>query len=544
MTSRDSSGDVVVNKVRKSLLARIGSGGLKEIVSQFRALDTNRNGQLDAKEFEVGLQKMGVKVTAFEARYLVMAFDSNNNGGVSLDEFVRALRGNLNKRRLDVVVRAFAKFDRDGSGSITIDDLTGLYKADQHPEVLQGRRTQAQVLHDFLKCFDSERTPDGVVTRDEFECYYAGVSANIDSDDYFEAMVIRTWDLDDPKQPRLATTEREGGNVAPQPPFLPQELYLTNNKKMNSRQYDTSHMHLTKSAAAPKENIKPKELKQNYTSTYNSDYTNYGGGQLAMSRAVSNVPDEPIFSPTGHPVLDRVRKKVIERAGKDAFLGMARTFRVVDRNRSGYLDVQEFKEAMTRYKVPLSAVELDTIMKSFDTNGDGNISLTEFLRGVRGPMVSAQRIDIVKKAFSRLEKDGDGRVTLKDIAQAYDVDKHPDVVSAKRSREEVLREFIKGWDRNGDDEITLDEFMEYYSSLSAGIDSNQYFELMVRNAWHISGGTGVTANTSNRRVLVTYKDGRQTVEEIKNDFKDDIPTMIENLKAQGIQNIESISLAN
>ena len=66
--------------------------------------------------------------------------------------------------------------------------------------------------------------------------------------------------------------------------------------------------------------------------------------------------------------------------------------------------------------------------------------------------------------------------------------------------------------------ITKSEFENYYANLSASIDKDDYFELMIRNAWHISGGEGWCENTTNRRVLVTHADGRQTVEEIKNDM--------------------------
>ena len=79
------------------------------------------------------------------------------------------------------------------------------------------------------------------------------------------------------------------------------------------------------------------------------------------------------------------------------------------------------------------------------------------------------------------------------------------------------REFLDTFDVGGvkDGKVTPEEFCNYYANVSASIDNDDYFELMIRNAWHISGGEGWSANTANRRVLVTHTDGRQTVEEVK-----------------------------
>ncbi len=46
--------------------------------------------------------------------------------------------------------------------------------------------------------------------------------------------------------------------------------------------------------------------------------------------------------------------------------------------------------------------------------------------------------------------------------------------------------------------------MDYYADLSASVDNDVYFELLVRNTWHVSGGEGLATNTSCRRVLVIY----------------------------------------
>jgi hypothetical protein len=54
----------------------------------------------------------------------------------------------------------------------------------------------------------------------------------------------------------------------------------------------------------------------------------------------------------------------------------------------------------------------------------------------------------------------------------------------------VLREFLDTFDVGGvrDGCVTEEEFMNYYTNIGASIDNDAYFELMMRNAWHISGG--------------------------------------------------------
>jgi hypothetical protein len=35
--------------------------------------------------------------------------------------------------------------------------------------------------------------------------------------------------------------------------------------------------------------------------------------------------------------------------------------------------------------------------------------------------------------------------------------------------------------------VTLDEFHEYYNNISASIDDDAYFSLMMNNAWNLDG---------------------------------------------------------
>jgi len=69
----------------------------------------------------------------------------------------------------------------------------------------------------------------------------------------------------------------------------------------------------------------------------------------------------------------------------------------------------------------------------------------------------------------------------------YDVSQSPDVKGGKASPAQAMQTFMNTYDANKDGQITREEFIENYQWISASIDSDDYFELMIRNAWHIAG---------------------------------------------------------
>jgi len=77
-------------------------------------------------------------------------------------------------------------------------------------------------------------------------------------------------------------------------------------------------------------------------------------------------------------------------------------------------------------------------------------------------------------------------VKLDDIAQIYDASAHPDVIDGKKTPEDVFREFMSQWDTQEKDGIvTFDEFCDYYRDVSSSIDRDDYFALMMKNAWKL-----------------------------------------------------------
>ena len=247
---------------------------------------------------------------------------------------------------------------------------------------------------------------------------------------------------------------------------------------------------------------------------------------------------------TGDPVIDHFREAMVKRAGGSGYLGLSHILKRMDQNGDRTLSLFELSDGLEQYQLHFRKEDLERLFNFLDGKKSGKITIEQFIRGIR-PEMSMHRRDLVMQAFQLLDVDRSGEVSMSEIKSLYDATHHPLVLAGKKTVDEVIADFAADWDRNHDGTVTAEEFLDYYNNLSATIDRDDYFELMIRNAWHISGGEGVAQNTTCLRVLVTYEDGRQAVVELRNDLrvnKKDPAAIRQHLEKQGVKGIKAVSL--
>ena len=248
----------------------------------------------------------------------------------------------------------------------------------------------------------------------------------------------------------------------------------------------------------------------------------------------------------GDPLIDDFRELMTKRAGKAGFRGLVRILRSMDDNGDKKLSMAELSDGLKAYGLEYRQENLERLFRYLDRDKSGHVSVTEFIRGVRPGMPMARK-DLVMQAYDLLDRNSDEVLTLNELMSLYDCSQHPEVLAGRKTQDEIMVEFASHWDKNGDRQITKEEFIDYYTDLSAGIDSDVYFELMMRNAWHISGGQGMAQNTTCLRVLCKFEDGRQAIVEVKNDLglkRDDMAEIRRRLEKQGVKHIASIHLSH
>lgn len=185
--------DATVERLRAQCLSR-GVSGIRSLARFFRRLDQDGSRVLDARELRRGLAELGMLLDEAEAEGVCKRWDRDGSGTLDLEEFLRALRPPMSQAREAVIAAAFAKLDRSGDGVVTVDDLRGVYSGRAHPKVQSGEWREDDVLRCFLDTFDSSEK-DGQVTLAEFQDYYSGLSASVDTDEEFVAMMTRAWQL-------------------------------------------------------------------------------------------------------------------------------------------------------------------------------------------------------------------------------------------------------------------------------------------------------------------------------------------------------------
>ncbi|NXQ52033.1 CAPSL protein, partial [Anthoscopus minutus] len=184
-------------------------------------------------------------------------------------------------------------------------------------------------------------------------------------------------------------------------------------------------------------------------------------------------------------VFERLRLQCLAK-GSAGIKGLGKAFQIFASKNNRTLDFNDFMRGLRHYAVMINKEEAEEIFKIFDKDGSGTIDFDEFIVTLRPPMSNVRK-EIVRQAFQKLDNTGDGVITIEDLRKLYNGKHHPKYINGDWTEDQVFKAFLDnfGSSYENDGKVTTEEFMNYYAGVSASIDTDIYFIVMMKNAWKL-----------------------------------------------------------
>ena len=202
-----------VNKIEdlvghlRYILFQRGPRGLMALKRTFMLLDENSDKKISFAEFEKMFKRYRFNLSEIEVNNLFNYFDKDKSGFIDYSEFLNGITGELNDFRKNILKQVFQKLDKNETGFITVKTLRDCYDPKGHPLVRQGKRSEDEILGEFIDILEyhfnllNEKNEDNVdineikIDFDEFCEFYKTISVSVEEDKYFEIMVLSEWDI-------------------------------------------------------------------------------------------------------------------------------------------------------------------------------------------------------------------------------------------------------------------------------------------------------------------------------------------------------------
>ena len=509
----------------KQYLQKLDDKTVLNLSREFKKIDENGNKTIDFNDFCRAIININLDIPKDVLKELFNDFDYDNSGIISYEEFISKILGKLNNRRESVVKAAFNKLDLDKSGIIELNEIKNFYCTKNNPKVLNGEMTEEELYKNFIETFVSHHNffsgiRDKHVTYKEFLSYYTYISFNILNDEDFVDIVVAAWKLENMVE-YINIQKNEDKKRQLQMEQNLEEKSETGRGKKNATSvrgggapygvdrdptdYSTSNYMNYDNTKLPDKKKVNNYINDNDYNNYNNNYNNYNdnnynnynnnyNNDINQMRNNLQPKRENLQLREGENAL-KILKNCIKERGTRGIMGMRRSFMIYDIDNTRLLSFVNFYKYINSFLIPLSRNQSAALFHLYDNKNKGEICYDDLISELCDNF-NEKRKNIVLRAFSKIDNGRKGVVNMNIIRENFLPNGHPDVMTGKKNKEEVLVEFLDNFDyhfnllnqgRNPDDEeVSVQEFVDFYRYISNSVESDEEFEMMISGVWGLN----------------------------------------------------------
>ena len=331
------------------------------------------NNKINLNDLIQIFKEMRLDVSENDVKNFFYMLDFNEMHFININDIIDIIKGKMNQERKLYVLNKFDIIDRTKKGEVDINFLKIIYKnnAKYHPDVINEIKSEDIIYNQFrqtLELFlDINKILNEKITKDEFVDYYAGISASIPDDIYFQDILNGIWDLS--KLYNIKNNINEYGNTNINNYNHGINTYKEYNNFQNynnKRQNNYQKKNLSKSLSTPEVNIErisqtpynnniSNILQKNYENNnininenirYNNNYNSFKSNNNINS--ISDPYYRPRITPGNKGI--KLFKKIIYNPITKELLYSNNFNEKYDKKQNNNSNENSIKSPMKRYK--------------------------------------------------------------------------------------------------------------------------------------------------------------------------------------------------
>ena len=454
--------------------------------------------------------------------------DYTQSGKVSTDEILRVIVGEISERRKISIISKFGEMDKNKTGYLPILFLKKVYNAKFHPDCFLRKKPENEVLDEFMFtfevfCYLKGLAADQEISYKDFVEYYTPISASIESDNYFDDILLGAWNIEDEKVSQNINDEinmtnnrvnnnskniniNSNNNINPNSPNKLIETNKNNIKidQRNSFQITQSpNRNISSPRIIPNQNFSPEKklgkirynpITNEFTMDSNNQRINRNYNQ--NNNYIENKSNMNINSMNISDIssINKLKTLLAMRGMKSIFI-IQRMLYIYDKNQSGEIPFDKLCDIFEIYNINITKEEIFEFFEIIDKEHKGFIKYNDLILILINDINTNRRI-LIQYLFDKLRKRKEF-VILNDIKKYFNPDSHPDVIEKNKSREEIAFDFFDSLEVFREYNINLKneniingvmsykDFENYFKEISLSINDDKLFEFIIKYCWEV-----------------------------------------------------------
>ena len=474
------------------------------------------------------LELLQININTDDVINFFACLDYEQTGKVLTEEILRIILGEISENRKIAIITKFSEMDKDKTGYLPIKFLKNVFNAKFHPDCFLKQKPENEVFDEFMFtfevfCFLKNISPEKNISYRDFVEYYTPISSSIQDDNYFNDILLGSWNIDEEKHNKKITNEINMNN--PNANQLNNEISNNNMIIQNNQNNNIQIEQRNNFQISQNQNPNANQIFKNsyYTPPFSPDkklgkirynpITNefttspkYQQRNINLNSNIDTINNNAFYNIKNNnnnvniintqelPSIKKLRNLLANRGMKSIFI-IQRMLYIYDKNQSGEIPLEKLCDIFEIYNINIAREEIFEFFEFLDKEHKGLIKYNDLIM-ILINNVNENRIILIQNLFDKLRK-GKEYILLNDIKKYFNPEKYPDVLEQKKTSDEIAFDFIdsleifKEYNINLKNEsiingiMTYNDFENYFKEISLSINDDKIFDYIINFCWEV-----------------------------------------------------------